>query len=297
LGLFTNDDGLFNLPAIVKSEDGKASLTIAKGVIGQTKENTGLKSIRIVPLDSPPVAPAGSVMTSLVYEMTPDGATFAPSIVLTLLYDPAKLPKDIDIDSLTIGVFNTLESRWDALQSAHNKTDFSLTAVVDHLSNYTIIGRIKVASLPLSSPVPASFTITDVTVSPATGVPGQSVTVSAKVSNTGGTSGEHEVIVRINGAVETTKRVSVGAGGSAVVTFAVTKLVAGDYQVDVNGSASSFTVTKLEPASSPVSQLATPVPVAPDNQGTNTAWIIGVIIGVLVLGAGVFAFRRFRTLI
>jgi hypothetical protein len=57
LSPYTNDEGLFNLGTTAKSDDGKASLSIAAGVRAKAKDGTGLKSITLVPMTSPPGAP------------------------------------------------------------------------------------------------------------------------------------------------------------------------------------------------------------------------------------------------
>jgi hypothetical protein len=295
LSPYTNDEGLFNLGTTAKSDDGKASLSIAAGVRAKAKDGTGLKSITLVPMTSPPGAPTGSVMIGLVYEMTPDGATFSPSVGLTLFYDPAKLPADIDIDSLTIAVLNIQQLRWDALQSIHNKTDKSLTTMVDHFSNYAIIGKTKVVAPPPPPPAPASFALSELTVSPAASLPGQPVSVSAKVSNNGGTSGEYEIILKVNGTLDATRKVTVGPSSSSVVTFAVTRSAAGSYAIDVNGSTASFTVAVPEPTPTSLPQQVTPVPSVEQPRSSNTLWlVIGLVVGVALIGWAAFALIRAR---
>ncbi len=156
--MYTNSDGLFNLAAIVKSEDGKASLSIAKGVLARTKEDSALKSIKIVPIDSPAAAPAGNNMIGLAYEITPEGATFTPTVALTLLYDATKLPNNTDLDGLVVMVYNTATSTWDPLKSVVNKTDGSVSTDIGHFSVYAIMGKTAapptttVAAVPTKPP-------------------------------------------------------------------------------------------------------------------------------------------------
>jgi hypothetical protein len=120
---------------------------------------------------------------------------------------------------------------------------------------------------------------------------GETVTVSATVRNSGGTSGEYEVTLKLNGEVEATRTVSVAAGGSTTLTFSLSKSTPGIYAVDVNGNPAAFTVE--EPA-----QLATTVPIQeqqqqqapgpPARKGTSPGVVLG-IIGTTVVAAAIAA--------
>ena len=98
-------------------------------------------------------------MIGLAYEVTPEGATFAPGITLTLLYDAAKLPANTDPDSLAIIVYNTASSNWDPLKSVVNKADVSVSTDIQHFSVYALTGKIAVppaaapAYIPTTTPV------------------------------------------------------------------------------------------------------------------------------------------------
>ena len=156
IGLYTNSEGVFNLAATVKSEDNNLSLGIAKGVIAKNKDGSALQSIKMAPVEGL-LSPANGEFVGSQYECTPDGATFSPGIALTLVYDPAKLAQDIDIDSLTIAVLNVDKSLWEPLQSTHDKIAHSLTTTITHFSNYAIVGKIKAASSPPPPPAPAQL--------------------------------------------------------------------------------------------------------------------------------------------
>jgi len=293
LTIYTNDEGLFNLAATPKSDDSKAILSIAKGVRARTKDDSPLKSVKIVPFDNPPAAPTGSNLISLVYEITPAGAAFNPGISLTLLYDPASLPANTDVDNLSIAVLNTTESRWELLKSVVNKTDASVTTTIEHLSVYAIIGRIVVPPPPPLPPAPASFTISDLTVSPATIIAGQSVTISAKVNNTGGTGGECSVTLKMNDVETDTKEVSVAAGSSETVSFAVSGSAAGKYDVDVSGATGSFTVTQPETMVTTM-PVQTPTTGSPPAKGLSAVLVVVIVLGVLFIAGCVLVIIRLK---
>jgi hypothetical protein len=295
ISMYTDEEGLFNIAAMVKSEDGSARLNIAQGIRARTREVLALKSIKIVPMESQPTSAEDSKFIGLAYEFTPEGATFLPAIALTISYDPTKLPQNINIDSLTLAVFNTTTSNWEAVRSSHDKANSTVTANIEHFSNYVLTGKMAAPiTSPRPSPAPASFGMSGVVVSPEKAKPGQTVTISTMVSNAGGMSGEYEVTLKINGVIESSKRASLGAGVGETVVFTISKDGVGNYQVDVNGSTASFSVEPAEPTFTSVApQTQVPAPLATE-PGTN-GLIIGIVAGALVAAGvvlGVLFLRR-----
>jgi hypothetical protein len=90
--------------------------------------------------------------------------------------------------------------------------------------------------------LPATFTISNLSVSPTEVDIGQEVTISAVVANTGDTKGIYEVTLKIDEAVVATKEVTVAGGASQTVAFTIAEDVAGTYTVGVNGLTSTFVV-------------------------------------------------------
>lgn len=133
-------------------------------------------------------------------------------------------------------------------------------------------------SLVLSSkPVQTQtgFFISDLSVTPNSVSTGQSVTITAKVSNTGGTSGVCDVILKINGIVETTKSISLDAKTSSTITFNTTINSPGENRIDVNGATDSLTVNQVQ-SSTTQSQ--------PTPEKKETNWLIsGIIISIVVI--------------
>ena len=121
-------------------------------------------------------------------------------------------------------------------------------------------------------PAPAAFSVLNLAVSPRLEVePGETVTITVLVANTGGESGSYTVVLKIDGVKETEERVTIAAGSSQTVTFSVTKDVAGTYSVDVSGLTGSFTVKeKVVP------------PVVPK----PLAWWVWLIVGLGVVVIG-----------
>ena len=93
-------------------------------------------------------------------------------------------------------------------------------------------------------PAPAAFKVSQLSISPTAVQVGEKVTISATVANTGEVEGSYTVTLKINGATEATKKVTLAGGQSTKVTFSVVRDVAGSYQVNVDGQVGSFTVAK-----------------------------------------------------
>ena len=116
---------------------------------------------------------------------------------------------------------------------------------VDGLSGSLVV---KTPTAPPVPPKPAAFTTSALTISPTEVGIGESLTISAMVTNTGEVTGSYEVILKIDSIVEDTKNVTLAGGAGQQVTFTAVKVVAATYEVEVNGQHGTFTV--VEPVSS-----------------------------------------------
>jgi hypothetical protein len=299
LSPFTNYSGLFNLSATARSDDNQVIVNIDAGVIAHDKDGSALKSITILPVDSPRDAPPDYQIISLVYECTPKGATFFPAIGLTLYFDPAALPDNIQPDDLSIALYNPNTSTWELLASALNAANSSVAADIEHFSIYTIIGKETQEVTPTTEPAlaPADFNISDIQVTPASSLPGEIVAVSTMVDNTGGKEGDYTVSLKINGSEEDTKQISLAPGDSQTVTFTFTRQEAGSYTIDVNGLTSSLTIRQPKPSVKPTQKQQTPTSAPLEKLVIRWPVIISIAGGsfvVAVFGALLFARQRRR---
>jgi len=92
----------------------------------------------------------------------------------------------------------------------------------------------------------AAFTSSGLNIDPNPVSKGKTVTVSVECGNTGTISGEYQVVLTINGAVEDEKTVTIGPDETTSVSFEVTAGEAGEYSVDVNGLTGSYDVEKAQ---------------------------------------------------
>ena len=270
-----SDVGIFTESVAATSEDGLCTLTIPEGTVGLTEELECLTEITIVIMDEPPPPPEAAHVIGLIYDFQPSGATFDPPIELTFSYDPADIPEGVAEEDLVLAYYDEAAGEWIELEGVVDPVANTITAPVDH---FTAFGAMFI-------PAPAAFSLSDLKVSPAKAEIGSTITISALVENTGEKEGTCRVTLKIDGVVEATKEVTVGAGESETVTFTTSKNVAGSYSVDVNGLSGSFTVKeKPAPATPPVPPVKAPI------------WplIGGIIAGVVVLGLLTFFLVRRR---
>jgi len=108
----------------------------------------------------------------------------------------------------------------------------SYTVAIDGLSgSFTVVAPV--------APVPAAFSVTDLSIEPTEVQPGEAVTITASVANTGGTEGSYSVVLKIDGVTEAEKSVIVAAGGSQEVAFSITREEPGSYSVATTSDTST----------------------------------------------------------
>jgi hypothetical protein len=73
---------------------------------------------------------------------------------------------------------------------------------------------------------------------------GESVTITANVLNDGGQEGTYTVELKLNGETVDTEIVTLGAGQSHPVSFTVSGLEDGQYEVEVAGLSGDFTTSR-----------------------------------------------------
>ena len=168
---------------------------------------------------------------------------------------------------------------------------------------YKTMSRDKAGNLAVSDEhafttlgLPATFTTSNLFISPTEVTIGETVTICVDVENRGDCEGCCKTVLKINGVVEATEEVTLKAGISGEATFTTTKDVAGSYSVEVNGLSGSFTVRRV-PTPTPT---PTPIPTPPAPPPTpaelfNWALVGGIIAAVLVVGLGVFFWMRRRS--
>jgi len=100
-------------------------------------------------------------------------------------------------------------------------------------------------------PAPAAFQTAALAINPAELNPGQELSITAMVTNTGDIEGSYVAELKINDTAEQAMELTVVAGGTQTLSFLVSKETPGIYEVTLGGLTGQFEV--LKPATPPQS--------------------------------------------
>jgi hypothetical protein len=100
---------------------------------------------------------------------------------------------------------------------------------------------------PSAGQKPAEFEVGPITIEPPGVMVGDTVTVTATVSNIGGTAGTHIAALSVDGQEVNTKAISVDPGSSQQVSFQLSQTTAGNYQLAIGTSTTALIVYNWTP--------------------------------------------------
>lgn len=260
-------------PEEIVSDDSVLQIVFPAGTIVQDRDGAQLFGIELAVADTPPPPPPEAYIVGLPYELGPNGATFNRPAMLHFSYDPDEIPPGVAEADLDMGYYDDEAAQWLVLPSGVDIVKHTISTRVDHLSTFAVIA-------PAPPPPPAAFTTSALNISPLETDIGETVTISALVTNTGELEGSYSVTLAKNGVVEETAEITL-ASGSQTVTFSTAGDEAGTYSVDVNGLEGSFTVREAPILSSGLS-------------GAVMWTILGLAIAALMLAVIFFIVKMRR---
>jgi hypothetical protein len=259
-------DGVLCKACLAKDAADKDTLELDKDTKVMLASNAIPLLLRLRESLAPPPAPENTAIVGPVYEISayptsyatiPSPITISPPATLTLTYDPKKLPNNAT--EVFIANYDT-EQGWLALAPVPGVVAElgKVRGLASHFSPVAVLAR-------LAEPTPAKFEVSNLTISPSQAQPTQEVTISIKVTNTGGKSGDYGLQLKIDGTIQSSKQVTVAAGSNKVVNFTATGYAAGKHKVEVAGLNGEFETTKV-------------------SQPTNTKWwFIGGVAAIILL--------------
>jgi len=292
-----SNTGVFTDVVEARSSDDLCRLTINGNTVGLTMNGEPLSEIKITRMGVPPAPPAGAHVAGRVYDLKPDGATFSPAITLKYTYDPAQIPEGVAENELVLTWWDAGASNWVEMDAAVDPEANTITALVSHFTAFAALAyeppEPATESVLEPTPETAAFSLSSLNISPEEVAPGESVTISIEIANTGEEAGNYEAVLKINGVVEASKGVSINAGISQRVTFTTSKDEAKTYSVDVNGLSGTFVVNE-ETISAPPAPPIPPAPPATTLLGESVNWPVlwGAICGVIMAGLIILLLAR-----
>jgi hypothetical protein len=301
LSRFMDTGGVFTEETWAKSIDGAAKITFPKGTIFKTQNGgagTGVVVINVEKGKEPPAPPDGTIIGQ-VFTLGPEGATFNPPARLTISYDEAGLPEDLQENNLVIAWWNTVTGKWEQLTDCIVDGEANtVTGPVAHFTVFSIIGKAS----------PAQFDFSLLTISPASAKSGETVLVSISVANSGGSKGAGLAVLKINGVEEDRQEATLASGASRSLSFMVVRNPAATYGVEVNGLTGSFTIENIPvtPVPAPVPELQPATMTTPEPEGSPVdiparepmppppaanGWLLAILIGagIVVGGLGIYS--------
>jgi len=238
------------LLAAVTATDGNniATLEFDKGTTIVCAENIVPRRIELKLAGSPP-PPANATVVGPIYELNAYiyeygsnscPVNISPTARLALSYDPENLPENAS--AIFIAYYDEAAGRWVQMETAGYvaggvAVPNTLTSHVGHFTPFAILAN-------LAEVAPAKFETTNLTISPAQARQNQEITISIYVTNSGGTTGEHNIELKVDGISKATRQITLAPETSQGVNFTITEETVGKHQVEVVGLVGEFEITE-----------------------------------------------------
>ncbi len=132
---------------------------------------------------------------------------------------------------------------------------------------------------------PADMLVSYLNIDPQQVLPGQEVTVSANICNSGQEAGTKTASLAVNGVAEQSQTVGVSGGSCQKVSFRVARTVPGTYQVSIDGMTGQFSVLAPRTVTNTVA--------SQQDVGLGTAGIAAIAaVGIALVIALVMLFKK-----
>jgi hypothetical protein len=177
---------------------------------------------------------------------------------------------------------------------AKTTVQFSVPADIEGMYDISIGSLSGSYSVNLT---PASFEISNLSITPDEADPDQNVVISVTAANNGQSSGDYKVKLNINGTVVDTKEVSLDGGTSQTVTFAYKSDEPGEKAIEVNGLTGEFIVKEKvnpPPENHTPTITSTSIPVKKTPSSSGWPWVVGIACGSVIAAAAVLYFTWWR---
>ena len=185
-----------------------------------------------------PPAPAEFEVVSL--DIAPQEVAAGEEVTITVEVENSGGRKDAYTATLTIA---GVEEHTKVVEVAPQETEAVLfTVVKDEPGNWAV--RVDGLSETFRVLRPAEFTVGNLDISPPVACVGETVTVTADVTNTGEVEGKHSVPLKIDGSEVETRELQLSPGATETVTFSFGEGAIGAHDVTVGELSGLLTVTQ-----------------------------------------------------
>jgi len=125
----------------------------------------------------------------------------------------------------------------------------TVTFTIVESTNGTFTIGIDKLTKSLKVLTPATFELSDLTISPSEAEIDKPIVISVTVKNVGEMEGTYTVELKIDGVTEDTKDITLAGGATETASFTVTRYTPGTYSIEVGGLKRSLSVLKPAPSS------------------------------------------------
>jgi hypothetical protein len=232
---YVSSSGKFNSDVVANSNDANVNIYIPQNTIGSNNMGLKLMNIAITKLNqTAPSPPNSAVILGGVYDLSPDGAKFNPTIKLSMSYNKYQIPAGVSEKNLVIGMYDWTNERWQPIPSFVQYYDGIVTAEIGHFSTYAVLAYTS----------PAIFDVTQITTSAESIAAGSDMDIQALVVNHGDLTDTCTICCMIDSVSYAMEEVTLDGGDSTTVTFKVTPEILGMHTIQIGLLESTFTVTK-----------------------------------------------------
>lgn len=202
-------------------------------------------------------------------ETTPSAISISPSARLILTYDSGQLPENTT--EVYIANYDTTQG-WLALSSVPGAVAEigKAQGMLNHFSFYAVLANVEEPA--------TKFKVSHLTVSPSQIQLDNKVDISVNLANTGEKNGDYSLLLIVDGAIKSSKQVTVAAGKTQTVNFNIVGDTIGKHRIEIADLVGEFEV------------ISAPVP------HKIRWWLIASIIGIIiVLGIwGILGWRWYQ---
>ncbi|WP_214041468.1 hypothetical protein [Methanoculleus sp.] len=178
--LNTDSEGIVGRPVEIDAEDGVGSLYVPSGVKALDRNGRPLLDISIKPVaeEKMPGTPAGAVFqfAGYAYEVSPEGATFDPSITLYI-----EIPEDVwntlDLTDqrLTVKWYNQSANAWEDIPTTVSPSTRTVRATITHFSTFALFTEPVTTAAPTGT---ATATVTGTAATPTGETPAEGLPIT-----------------------------------------------------------------------------------------------------------------------
>ncbi|RLI34384.1 hypothetical protein DRO66_08905, partial [Candidatus Bathyarchaeota archaeon] len=243
--LYCSNDKLA-VDCLAPSFDLSHNLFLEKGTHAPVVHTTTHYLIVVRELEETPALP-DNMEAVVVFNITPANAEFDKDIFLTLVV--AEVPANAV--NVTMAYYDDINGVWELMESEaggpSGVAELTLSAPINHFSIYGVLAELE----PTPPAQPAHFVAGGLNIEPSVEKlsvfvtkTGESATITTNVVNDGGQGGTYTVELKLNGEAVDTEIVTLGAGQSKQVSFTLSELEYGQYDVEVAGLIDEFSTSR-----------------------------------------------------